>query len=199
VTLDFYFDFISPYSYLAVKRMPEFPVISAADMRWLPVNLPKLIRDAGNTPPATCRPKALYLLHDLKRWAAKLAVPLQMILPGSFDARPALSLACMLEGEERIRFCTAAFDALWSGAVDPVRDTDWLPRIVAVQDLPDAWLRLDLDEGKARLKQNTEAALKAGCFGAPTFILKAQGRPQMFWGMDRMGFLVAALERNGKG
>ncbi len=198
MTLDFYFDFISPYSYLAVRRMPEFPVMSAADIHWLPVNLPKLIKDAGNTPPATCRPKALYLLQDIKRWAALLDVPLRMIRPGSFDARPALSLACMLDGEERIRFCTATFDALWSGAVDPLRDTDWLSRIVEVQGLPGEWLKLDLATGKARLRENSEAALKAGCFGVPTFILKGKGHPQMYWGVDRMDFLSAVLE-NGAG
>ena len=123
---DFYFDFISPYSYLAVRRLPEFPKL--AGMQWLPVNLPKLIRDSGNTPPTASRPKARYLLQDLKRWAARLEAPFHMILPGSFDARPALALACMLEDEERARFCTAAFDAIWSGAVDPVHDAGWLPR-----------------------------------------------------------------------
>jgi 2-hydroxychromene-2-carboxylate isomerase len=193
MTLDFYVDLISPYSYLAVKRLPRMPALSGADMRWLPVNLPKLIKDAGNTPPAACRPKALYLLQDIKRWAAALDVPLRMIRPGSFDARPALALACMLEGADRVRFCTAAFDALWSGAIDPVHEADWLARIVAVQGLPEAWLRLDPGEGKARLKQNTEAALKAGCFGVPTFILGGEGRPQMFWGVDRMDMLAAAL------
>jgi len=194
VTLDFYFDFISPYSYLAVRRLSCLPALAGADMRWLPVNLPKLIKDSGNTPPATCRPKALYLLQDIKRWAALLDVPLRMIRPGSFDARPALSLACMLDGEERIRFCTAAFDALWSGAVDPVRDADWLLRIVDVHGLPTEWLKLDLAAGKARLRENTEVALKAGCFGVPTFIVRGKGRPQMFWGVDRMDFLATALK-----
>jgi 2-hydroxychromene-2-carboxylate isomerase len=193
--MDFYFDFISPYSYLAVKRLPRMPVLAGAHIRWLPVNLPKLIKDAGNTPPATCRPKALYLLQDIKRWASLLEVPLRMIRPGSFDARPALALACTLDDAERIRFCTAAFDALWSGAVDPVREADWLPRIVAVQKLPDEWLQFDLVAGKAKLKQNTETALKDGCFGVPTFILRGAGRPQMFWGVDRMDFLAIALQQ----
>ena len=192
MALDFYFDFISPYSYLAVRRLPAFPALAEAEMHWLPVNLPKLIKDAGNTPPTACRPKALYMIQDLKRWAAALGVPFHLIRPGSFDARPALSLACMLEGEDRIRFCTAAFDAIWSGAVDPVREADWLARIIAVKDLPKAWQRLDLEVGKARLRENTEAALKAGCFGAPTFVLKGAGRPQTFWGVDRMDFLASA-------
>ena len=192
MTLAFYIDFISPYSYLAVKRLPGFPAL--ADMRWIPVNLPKLIKDAGNTPPTTCRPKALYMIQDLKRWAALLDVPFRLILPGSFDARPALALACMLGEEDRIRFCTAVFDAIWSGAVDPVREADWLSRIIAVQGLPAAWLQVDMEKGRARLKENTEAARKAGCFGVPTFVLKGRGRPQMFWGVDRMDFLAGALE-----
>ncbi len=189
MAIDFYFDFISPYSYLAVRRLPGFPTL--ADMRWIPVNLPHLIKASGNTPPTTCRPKALYMMQDLKRWAAVLDAPFRLILPGSFDARPALSLACMLEKEDRTHFCTAAFDAIWSGAVDPVHEADWLARIIAMQQLPDAWLSLDVDEGKARLEANTEAALKTGCFGVPTFILRGKGRPQLFWGVDRMDFLAA--------
>lgn len=197
MSLDFYFDFISPYSYLAVKRLPAFPSLAGIEMRWLPVNLPSLIRASGNTPPVTCRPKALYMIQDLKRWAATLDVPFRLIRPGSFDARPALSLACMLEGEDRVRFCSAAFDAIWSGAVDPVHEADWLARIVAVQHLPDTWLALDLDQGGMRLREGTEAAREAGCFGVPSFILKGEGRPQMFWGVDRMDFLAASCPQAG--
>ena len=191
--LDFYFDFISPYSYLAVKRLPHIPELADIDTNWLPFNLPKVIKDSGNTPPASSRAKALYMMQDLKRWARLLDVPFKLIKPGAFDARPGMALACMLEGDERLRFCTAAFDAIWSGAVNPVSDSGWVERIIETQSLPAAWLTLDLEEGKERIKTNTEAALKAGCFGAPTFILKGQGRPQMFWGVDRMDFLATAV------
>ena len=191
--IDFYFDFISPYSYLAVQRLSAFPAL--ADMHWMPVNLPKLIKDAGNTPPAACRPKALYMMQDLKRWAARLDVPFRLIRPGSFDARPALSLACMLEDADRIRFCTVVFGAIWSGAVDPVHEPDWLSRIVGSTGMPEAWLALNPDQGKVLLKENTAAALKAGCFGAPTFVLRGEGRPQLFWGVDRMDVLDAALRK----
>lgn len=191
--VDFYFDFISPYSYLAVKRMSGLPALSMENIRWLPVNLPKLIKDCGNTPPASCRAKAMYLLRDLKRWAAVLDVPFRMIRPGSFDARPALSLACMLKGAECSHFCTEAFNAIWSGAVDPVHDEEWLARILAVQGLPEEWLKLDQQAGKQVLKENTEKALKAGCFGVPTYILRDKGRAQMYWGIDHMGYLIEDL------
>jgi 2-hydroxychromene-2-carboxylate isomerase len=191
MAIDFYFDFISPYSYLAVKRLPAFPTL--ADMRWIPVNLPKLIKGAGNAPPTACRPKALYMMQDLRRWASALDVPFRLILPGSFDARPALALACMLAGEDRACFCTAVFDAIWSGAVDPVHEPDWLSHILAMQGTPAAVLSGDMEKGRARLKENTEAALKAGCFGVPTFVLGGEGRPQTFWGVDRMDFLAGAL------
>lgn len=194
MAIDFYFDFISPYSYLAFKRMSQEKALSTADIRWVPVNLPKLIKDSGNTPPASCRPKAMYLLKDLKRWATALDVPFQMLRPGSFDSRPALSLACLLDGIERIRFCSKAFDAIWTGVIDPVRNEDWLTELVTAQDLPEEWLGLDLEEGKKKLKEHTEDALKAGCFGVPTFILKAKGRPQMYWGLDHMAYLLGALQ-----
>jgi len=46
----------------------------------------------------------------------------------------------------------------------------------------------------AELLENTETAYKAGAFGAPAFILKGTGKPQLFWGVDRMDFLARTIE-----
>jgi len=104
--IDFYFDFISPYSYLAATQITAFEEKNAAAFNWLPVNLPRLIKLSGNTPPSHIRNKALYSLCDLKRWASLLDVPFKMIMPGSFDSRPALRIAGALRHEQRARFCS---------------------------------------------------------------------------------------------
>ncbi len=191
--IDFYFDFISPYSYLATTRIPDFERQHRACFRWLPVNLPKLIHLSGNIPPGNVRNKALYSLRDLKRWADYLDVPFRMIMPGSFDSRPALRIAGALEGEKRTRFCRAVFDELWSGGVD-AKKPDWLQRIFARRQLPAAWQTLDSDAFEA----NTRTALKAGAFGVPTFFLHGRGRPEMFFGLDHMDFLARACDASGR-
>ncbi|MCF7820981.1 MAG: 2-hydroxychromene-2-carboxylate isomerase [Mariprofundaceae bacterium] len=190
--VDFYFDFISPYSYLAATQIVAFSGKYDAEFHWVPVNLPKLIKYSGNTPPATVKNKALYSLRDLKRWADYLNVPFKMIRPGSFDSRPALRIAAALKDQERARFCLGVFTALWSGSVDPGRE-GWLEEVFKQQSLPGSWISLCNDV----LDENSEAAIKAGAFGAPTFVLHGgrsdkKRRPEMFFGIDHMDFLARA-------
>jgi len=186
--IDFYFDFISPYSYLAATRLDAFSRQYDIEFEWIPVNLPKLIKWSGNTPPATIRNKAIYSLRDLKRWARHLDAPFTMIRPGSFDSRSAMQSALALEGEDRKRFSLAVFNSIWSGAVDP-KQADWLEQVVALHGLPQSWL-FDKED---RLDELTRQALDAGAFGAPTFFLQRNhGRAEMFFGLDRMDFLARA-------
>lgn len=186
--VDFYFDFISPYSYLAATQIDRFSKEYHAHFDWIPVNLPKLIKLSGNKPPGAIRNKALYSLRDLKRWADYLNKPFKMIRPGTFDSRPALKIAAALDGEERVRFCSAVFDGLWSGAVDS-REAMWLEEVFRLKKLPLEWSGLSRDV----LDANTERALNAGAFGVPTFVLQGEGRPEMFFGVDHMDFLARAL------
>ena len=185
VEIDFYFDFISPYSYLAAMQLDAFASEHNACFRWIPVNLPKLIKLSDNKPPGTIRNKAIYSLRDLKRWAAYLDLPFRMIRPGSFDSRPALRIAAALEGEERALFSLAVFHALWSGEVDPL-SSGWLDDLFRIKELPQEWRGLSLDV----LNENTEQALKDGAFGVPTFFVHGKGRPEMFFGVDHMDFMA---------
>jgi len=194
--IDFYFDFISPYSYLAATRLDAFSQQYDVDFQWLPVNLPKLIKWSGNTPPATIKNKAIYCLRDSKRWARFLDVPLTMIKPGSFDSRPAMRCALNLQGKDRRRFCLAVFSSIWSGAIDP-KQSGWLQQVIALQGLPQNWLSglEDQSEQEAQLNALTEQVLHAGAFGVPTFYLhRDRGRPEMFFGVDHMDFLARACE-----
>jgi len=190
--IDFYFDFISPYSYLAATQLDAFSRQHEVDFEWLPVNLPKLINRAGNTPPSMIKNKAIYSLRDLKRWAKFIGVPFTMIKPGSFDSRPAMRTALALEGEHRNRFSLAVFKSIWSGAVDPKQD-GWLEQVVALHDLPQEWLSGQDDRLNGQLDELTKRALDAGAFGAPTFYLhRDYGRSEMFFGLDHMDFLARA-------
>lgn len=189
--VDFYFDFISPYSYLAVVQLADFSLRNNVSFRWLPVNLPKLIHQSGNTPPSLIKNKAIYSLRDLKRWAAYLHVPFKMIRPGSFDSRPALRIAGALHGEDRVRFCLAVFEALWSGDVDP-RKEGWLQEVFDLKELPNEWLELTSDAFELQV----EIALKAGLFGVPTFIVHGKAKSEMFFGVDHLDFLLRACEKS---
>jgi len=188
--IDFYFDFISPYSYLAATQLPALAEKQRVEINWLPLNLPRLMQLSGNTSPAAIKNKALYSLRDLKRWAAYLDLPFIMIRPGSFDSRPALRIAGVLTAGDRERFCLAVFESLWSGEVDPIRP-GWLKEIFELKALPPEWIAIQNED----FEVNSHTALKAGAFGVPSFVLhKSSGRPELFFGVDHMDFLSRACE-----
>jgi len=187
---DFYFDFISPYSYLAATCIKEIEAQYHIPCNWLPINLPRLMKLSGNSSPVNVKNKAIYSLRDLKRWALYLDLPFKMIRPGSFDSRPALAISSALAGKQRAEFNLAVFDALWSGPVDP-RDTQWLQNVFQLKGLPQEWLKRQNES----FETYTRDALKAGAFGAPTFVLHpVSGRSELFFGMDHLDFLKRACQ-----
>jgi 2-hydroxychromene-2-carboxylate isomerase len=114
--------------------------------------------------------------------------------PLFFDARPALCAAQALAGGERVTFSQAVFATLWSGGFKPDHP-GWVEEIMERHGLPAAWARPKADTALMRqLLHSTETACRAGAFGAPTFVLHGAGRPQLFWGVDRMDFLARAIE-----
>jgi len=195
MNIDFYFDFISPYSYLAVTQISNFEKQHGITFNWIPLSLPRLFQLSGNTSPAAVKNKAIYSLRDLNRWATYLDVPFIMIRPGSFDSRPALRIATALQGRDRSHFCQQVFECLWSGEVDPTSE-DWLDQIFHIRQLPADYRKLCSES----FEDHSHAAFKAGTFGVPTFILEKEGRPQMFFGIDHMDFLARACQQvNTKG
>lgn len=195
MNIDFYFDFISPYSYLATTQISNFEKKYEVTFNWIPLSLPRLMQLSGNTSPAAVKNKAIYSLRDLKRWATYLDVPFKMIRPGAFDSRPALRIAAALQGRDRSIFCIQIFECLWSGEVDPANE-NWLDQIFQIKQLPADYRRLSSES----FEDHTHAAFRAGAFGVPTFILENRGRPQIFFGIDHMDFLGRACQQaNTKG
>ena len=195
MNIDFYFDFISPYSYLAATQASDFEEKNGVKFNWIPVNLPRLMKLSGNTSPATVKNKAIYSLRDLNRWVTYLNVPFKMVRPGTFDSRPALRVAAALQGKDRSNFCQQVFECLWSGEVD-LTSEDWLDQVFQIRQLPADYSKL----GSESFEDFTHAALKAGAFGVPTFILENGGQPRVFFGIDHMDFLRRACQQaNTKG
>jgi 2-hydroxychromene-2-carboxylate isomerase len=193
--IEFCFDFISPYAYLASTQLPALSTRLDIPVLWQPVNLPRLIKLSGNTPPTTVRNKAKYLMRDLKCWSQHLDVPFRLIKPGNFDSRAALAACQGLQDADRETFSTAIFKSLWADRIN-YQDEDWLNTATSSAGLPPEWLQTDsysqqLDE----LNNKTAAIYKDGAFGVPTFFLRGAGRTQMFWGIDRLNFLESAIRK----
>jgi 2-hydroxychromene-2-carboxylate isomerase len=194
--IQFCFDYISPYSYLAAIQMPELSVRLGIPIIWQPVNLPRLlITLAGNTPPATIPNKARYLLRDLKQWSQHLGVPFHMIKPGAFDSRLAIASTQALSNDDRETMAQAIFNGLWAERID-YRQEDWLNVLLAKAGLPAEWILTDTySQHMDKVNVHTEEVYKSGAFGVPTFFLRGAGRTQMFWGIDRLDFLEQAVNK----
>lgn len=185
--IEFLFDFGSPTTYLAHKRIPALVARSGLDVEYVPVLLGGIFKATGNASPVMVPAKGRYMNQDMGRYAAKFGVPLAM---NPFFPINTISLmrgaAGYLGTPQFSAYVDAVFDAMWK---EPVNMGD--PAIVAGVlskaglDPADWAARIEDPAVKDRLKASTETAIERGAFGAPTFYVNGQ----MFFGQDRLDWV----------
>lgn len=190
-TLDVYFDFSSPFAYLGATQAEALAARTGATLRWRPILLGGLFRALGqaDAPLLTFSDaKRDWVLRDLQRWAKFYGVPLKF--PSVFPQRSLKALRCYLALPEARRgaFREAAFRAAW--ADDRDLDDDALLRELLGDDHGEIRAAADSPEVKAALREGTEAALRAGVFGVPTWVVDERA---LFWGQDRLLLVEHAL------
>jgi 2-hydroxychromene-2-carboxylate isomerase len=178
VSVDWYFDFVSPYSYLCLHRLREVP----APIIYKPVLFAGLLNHFGQKGPAEIPAKRKWTYRWCHWWAKELGVPFRF--PASHPFNPLhhlrLALACGSSPDAVRRI----FDSIWvdgEEAADPARFSR-LCNELGVQ--PER-----LSEVKDLLRKNTEEAAARGVFGVPSLV--ADG--EVFWGADSIEFLKAFL------
>jgi 2-hydroxychromene-2-carboxylate isomerase len=187
--LDFYFDYRSPYAYLAQTQVRKL----GAEIAWRPFEILQLMDKVGNVPTSiTCKSKGKYLGADLMRWVAMYKVPFQRHpQSGSIDARRLLraTLAAAELGQADAAV-GALFGAYWgSGApLSTIEDVVAVLNGAGVSG-PDLARRIDDPELDAALDAATDEAAARGVFGAPTMYVG----DEMFFGNDRFDFIRASL------
>lgn len=187
--LDFYFDYRSPYAYLAQTQVRKLGV----EIAWRPFEILQLMGKVGNVPTSiTCKPKGQYLGKDLMRWVGLYKVAFQRHpQAASIDARRLLraTLAAAELGQADAAVA-AIFGAYW-GTGAPLATAD---DVVAVLDAggvsaPGLVARIDDPALDAALDAATDEAASRGVFGAPTMYVG----DEMFFGNDRFDFIRASL------
>jgi 2-hydroxychromene-2-carboxylate isomerase len=187
--LEFYFDYRSPYAYLAQTQVRKLGV----EIAWRPFEILQLMDQVGNVPTSiTCKPKNKYLGMDLMRWVGMYKVPFQRHpQAGTIDARRLLraTLAAAELGQADAAV-GAIFAAYW-GSGAPLAT---LENVVAVLNGagvsgPNLAARIDDPALDAALDVATDEAAARGVFGAPTMYVG----DEMFFGNDRLDFVRASL------
>jgi 2-hydroxychromene-2-carboxylate isomerase len=192
-TVEFFYDYASPFSYLADCQLPAIAARHGATIDYRPAILGVLIVESGNQPPPTVPAKLAYMNADMRRWATRLDVP--FVPNPAFPVRSITLMRAALIAQDMgvfPRFHDAMWRAMWQDAAN-LGDPAVLAGTLAQADLDaDAIVRGTQDDAiKARLKKNCDEALARGAFGLPTFFVDGE----MFFGNDRVDFVGEALAR----
>lgn len=192
-TVDFYFDLISPPSYLAYTQLPKIAAQTGAHINWRPVLVGAIHKATGNRAPIEVPAKGKYLLTDLARYAARYQVPFRLNPHFPFSTllhqRIATGLL-MRQSEAFVGYVEAMFEAIWVEGLN-LTDPAVIAQVVSRAGVdPAQALALAEDPAvKDALRQATEDAVARGAFGVPTFFVGED----IFWGQDRLDFVRAAL------
>lgn len=176
--IDFHFDFVSPFSYIALHRLSELsqPVV------FKPVLFAGLLKHWGQKGPAEIPAKRRWTYRWCQWWAAELGVPFRF--PAEHPFNPLQHLRLALACGSRAEAVKRIFGAVWmsgENANEPARFAA-LCRELGIDPA-------QLAEEKERLKANTEEAASRGVFGVPSFVVDGE----VFWGADAIDFLNAFL------
>ena len=186
-TIEFFFDFQSPYSYLAHSQLGTL----GAPVRLVPVSVLPLMKLVNNTPTTiTCSVKRTYAGKDLGRWAARYGVRVIPPAREQLDGDLLLRVATAAQDEAvRAAVTETIFKAVWGGQGDPT--PGGLEATLSARGLPAADLIAAAGEDATvkALEAATEAAAGRGVFGAPTIFVG----DEMFFGNDRLDFVRECL------
>ena len=189
--IDFYFDFISPYTYLAYKKIQSLP--KDIKINYKPILLGGLHNLEGITPPAFIKPKLKHMMNDCLLIAKK----------NNFDffwndKFPINSLYIMrgylfIHKNEKKNYLDIFMDAYWKNNLD-LSDEKILIQLLTYCEIDsEKFFNGIKDQSvKYNLKKLTKEAFQKEVFGAPTFI----ANNKLFWGQDRFEYALEELKIN---
>jgi len=180
----FYFDFISPFSWLALTQAPE--MAKRLGFRWdlRPVVYARLLDANGLMGPGEVPAKRKIVFADAVRCAQRLGKSLVGPPVHPFRSLDALRVVCLFRKESAsLNLSLALADAAWAEGRD-LADLSVLEDVVSAAGLPADNLRQRINDQsiKNRLRTFTQGAVSAGIFGVPTFIHQGE----TLWGHDRL-------------
>ena len=189
VKIEFFYDYVSVYSYLANS---QFDTLAGAEIVYRPMLLGAVMEASGNRPPTTIKAKGRYLNSDVARWVERYGLSFNFNPVFPQNTVNALRVALVALREKQFdQIHQRLFDAMWINEVN-LSDKPSLTSVIADAGL-DADTYLDAisrQEVKDDLKKNTDEAIERGVFGAPTFFVG----DQMFFGNDRFEFIRDSIK-----
>ncbi|MDT4854734.1 2-hydroxychromene-2-carboxylate isomerase [compost metagenome] len=194
-TVEFFFDFGSPSTYLAWTQLPALCAKAGAQLQYRPMLLGGVFQATGNASPIEIPAKGRYTMIDFQRFARRYGVPFELNPYFPIDTLTLMRGAIGLQLRQPERFeayLAAIFKAMWQDRRNLGDPAVLAATLDAAGFDPQALLALVGDqEVKDALKAATEEAVKRGVFGAPTCFVGNE----MFFGQDRLDFVAEALAK----
>jgi 2-hydroxychromene-2-carboxylate isomerase len=192
-TLEFFFDYGSPASYLAYTQIPRIAERTGAQILYHPMLLGGVFKATGNHSPVDIAPKGVWMMADLARFAARYGVPYVRNPNFPINTLHLMRGAIAAENDGRlVPYSDAMFRAMWVDQRN-MEDPIVIGTVLRAADFDPATMMAAIGTSgvKDRLRANTEEAVARGVFGAPTCFVGNE----MFFGQDRLDFVEEELRR----
>ncbi len=180
--IEFFFDFISPYAYLASTRIEALGARIGHEIAPRPVLFAAMLNTLGTKGPAEVPARRAYVVKDIVRAAHRAGVPLDVPPAHPFNPLPALRVASAeADRATQWRIIHSLFAATWAGG-GGIDGSARIAEVLRQAGFDDVALlaRATEPEAKERLRKNTDEALARGAFGVPTMFIG----DEMFFGFD---------------
>jgi 2-hydroxychromene-2-carboxylate isomerase len=182
--IDFYFDFISPYSYLAYKK---FEAYNQINIIFKPILLGGLHNLGGITPPAFNERKMKNMKNDCELIASKNKIKFKWNTKFPINSLYLMRGYLSINDENKKIFFDICFDAYWKNNID-ISDEENVNKILETCKIDKFTYDNDIKQKaiKDELRTLTDAAFQKDIFGAPTFVVN----DKIFWGQDRLEYAL---------
>ncbi len=186
-SIDFYFDFISPYSFLAYKKLRLINKNFELNINYKPILLGGLHKLGGIIAPAFNAHKIKNMKNDCELVALKNNIEFHWNT--KFPINSLYLMRGYIATEEKLKkkFFEICFDAYWKNNID-ISDEKNVNEILEKTGLDKKKFFEDIQNNdiKIKLKEFTNIAFKNDIFGAPTFVVNNK----IFWGQDRLDYAL---------
>ncbi len=188
--IDFYFDVISPYSYIAYKKIQKIKENKKINFNYKPILLGGLHNLAEITAPAFNKYKMKNMRNDCElvskkndvsfKWNAKFPINSLSIMRGYLS----------LDEDQKEAYLKIFFNAYWKDNLDLSSEKEFLKLLDVLKiDNKIFFDKIKQQSTKDKLKELTKEAFDKEVFGAPTFIVNNK----IFWGQDRLEYALEEL------
>ena len=183
-SIDFYFDFISPYSYLAYKKIDKLREIN---INYKPILLGGLHKLGGITAPAFNERKMKNMKNDCEFIAKKNNISFEWNEKFPINTLYLMRGFISIDANKKNKYFDICFDAYWKNNIDISIDAN-LNEILnnCKIDKKKFFENISNQKVKDELKDLTNKAFQLDVFGAPTFIVNNK----LFWGQDRLEYAL---------